>query len=306
MATASTTTTASALKQYWIDFFLQNLYDNLAMGGLTKVTKIPTGQGKVVWWHGISKVNPAGAVASTEGADPTARSVAATRISGTLAEYNNLIKANKLLIDTAIDGTKKEIMMDLSKDAAKLLDDTLLAKALGGGTVLFADAKTHRSNIILAASTTVKDIRKAVRLLRLSSVPTFQDGFYVGLVHPDVAFDLMTDSAWLDVSKYRDTVKYDIKGELGRLYGVRFKECPTIPILTNSGSADCDVYRSLIISPDFLGQSELGDLDIVINEPGKASELGRYNTYGYNFVMATEVLSNQKAIRIEGSSGIAE
>ena len=109
--------------------------------------------------------------------------------------------------------------------------------------------------------------------------------------------------AWVDISKYRDTVKYDIKGEVGSLYGVRFKLAPTIPILVNSGSGSTvDVYRTMIMSPDFLGQSELGGLDVVINEPGKNSELGRFNTYGYNFVMATEVLSDQRAVRIEGSS----
>lgn len=219
-----------------------------------------------------------------------------------MAEYNNLVKANALLIDTAIDGTKEQIMKQLAADAAKLLDDTLLAKALAGGTAYFAAGTSHRSNIISASSATVSDVRRAVRLLELSSVPRFPDGYYIGLVHPDIAYDLKSDSTWLDLSKYRDTVKYDIKGEIGSLHGVRFVQCPSIPVLANSGSASVDVYRTIIMGRDFLGESELGNLDVVINEPGKASELGRYNTYGYNFIMATEVLSNQRAIRMESAS----
>lgn len=86
---------------------------------------------------------------------------------------------------TAIDGTKEAIIADLAKDAAKTLDDAVLAKALGG-TQLFAAGKVHRSDVVKASTATVKDIRKAVRLLQLSAVPKFSDGFYRGLVHPDV------------------------------------------------------------------------------------------------------------------------
>jgi hypothetical protein len=105
--------------------------------------------------------------------------------------------------------------------------------------------------------------------------------------------------------KYRDTVQYDIKGEVGQIYGVRFAVAPTIPILLNSGSANTDIYRTLIFGPEFIGQSELGELEIVMNEPGKTTELNQFNCYGYRFVLSTEVLSNQRGIRIESNSSLA-
>ncbi len=303
MAVGTTSTTSNALKQYWHDFFIERLVDNLSMKGLTKRARVPTGNGKTVFWVGISKVSAAGASLS-EGADPTTRSSAAFRVSGTLTEYGNLIKNSRLFMDTSIDGTREQIIGDLARDAAKVSDDALLAAALAGGTTVFAGAATHRSNIVLASTATIKAVRKAVRLLQLSSVPRFPDGYYTGLVHPDVAFDLQTDSAWLDVVRYRDTVKYDIQGEVGSLYGVRFALAPTIPILVNTGSANVDVYRTLIFGPDYLGQSDLGDLEVVINEPGKTSELGQFNTYGYRFVMATAVLQSVRAARIESSASL--
>lgn len=181
----TTTTTAQLLKQYWHNFFLSNLEDWRAFDNLTKKTTVPKGMGKVIWWYGLNKVTPGTSL--TEGADPTAtRSSAARRISGTLAEYGNLVKNSRLFMDVAIDGTKEAIMKDLARDAAKLIDDTMLTKALAGGTVLYANGKLHRSDVIEACTATVKDIRKAVRLLELSSVPRWPDGFYVGLVHPDV------------------------------------------------------------------------------------------------------------------------
>lgn len=44
----TTTTTAAALKNYWHDFFVENLYNSLAMKGLTKTAKVPKGNGKTV------------------------------------------------------------------------------------------------------------------------------------------------------------------------------------------------------------------------------------------------------------------
>jgi len=303
MAVGTTTTTSTALKQYWNDFFIENLYPNLAMKGLTKGTKVPKGSGKTVFWVGIGKVSTAGASLS-EGADPTARSSRASRVSGVLAEYGNLIKNSRLFMDTAIDGAKEQIMKDLAQDAARTLDDVALATALGGGTVLFAGAATHRSNIISASTATIKDIRKAVRLLELSGVARFPDQKYVGLIHPDVKYDIQTDSAWTDIVKYRDTVKYDIANEVGSIWGVRFALAPTIPILVNSASANVDVYRTLIMGQDYVGQSDLGELEVVMNEPGKGSELNMFNTYGYRFVVANAVLSNQKAVRLESSASL--
>lgn len=302
MAQGTTSTTGKALKQYWHDFFIERLVDNLSMKGLTKRARIPMGNGTTVFWVGINKVD-AGA-AGTEGADPTTRSSNAFRVSGVLKEYVNLVKNSRLFMDTAIDGTREQIIGDLARDAAKLADDTVLATALGGTNVVFGGASSHRSNVIKASTATIKAVRKCVRALQLSSVPRFPDGYYVGLVHPDVAFDLQTDTAWQDVVKYRDTVKYDIAGEVGSLYGVRFAMAPTIPILVNSGSANADVYRTLVFGPDFVGQSDLGDLEVVINEPGKTSELGMFNTYGYRFVMANALLQNARGVRLESTASL--
>lgn len=302
MALGTTTTTPTLLKNYWHDLFIGVLVDNLAMKGLTQRASVPKGSGTTVWWVGLNKVSGAGAALS-EGQDPTARSSSARRVSGVLTEYGNMVKNSRLFMDTAINGTREEIMKDLARDAAKTLDDVVLAKALAGSNVVFAGTATHRSNIVSASTASIKDVRKVVRRLQLSSVPAFPDGFYSGLVHPDVAYDLQTDTAWLDIVRYRDTVKYDIQGEVGRLYQVRFALAPTIPVLINSGSGSVeDVYRTLIFGPGYVGQSDLGNLEVIMNEPGRTSELRQFNVYGYRFVLATALLHNARGIRLESAS----
>lgn len=303
MAKGTTSTTANLLKQYWHDYFLSNLYDYLTFKDISKEATVPAGTGKVVWWFGVDKVNPVGA-SLTEGADPTARSSAARRTSGTLAEYGNLITNSTLLMDTSIRGTKEQLIADLGKDAAKTIDNVVRDKAIAGGTALYADGKAHRSDVITASTATIADIRKAVRLMELSSVPKFAGENYAGLIHPDCKYDLQSDSAWTDMTRYRDTVKYDLKGEVGQIWGVRFKLAPTIPILVNSGSANVDIYRTMILGEEFIGLSQLGNTNVIINEPAKGSELSMYNAYGYKFVAACEVLSNQRAVRLESSASL--
>ena len=185
MSVLTTTTTPANLKNFWQNFFISNLYDKRVFDGLTKKTKVGKGQGKVVWWYGMGKMSPVGA-AATEGSDPTARSASASRISGTLAEYVNLVKASRLYMDVAIDGTREQILKELAYDAANLMDNNIRDTAIAGGTVLFGASASHRSNIVEATTATVKDIRKALRLLELSSVDRWADGFYTGLVHPDI------------------------------------------------------------------------------------------------------------------------
>jgi len=185
MALGTTTTTSSPLSTYFNDMFIENLWANLALKGLTKRGTVPGGSGKSVYWVNIGKPNAVGA-SLTEGTDPTTRSTRASRVSAVLAEYGNLVLDSNMFLDTSIDGTREQIIKGLAKDAAKLLDDTGLAVALAGTNVVFGGASTHRSNVISASSATVAAVRNAVRLLRISAAPAFPDGAFVGLCHPDV------------------------------------------------------------------------------------------------------------------------
>lgn len=301
MATGTTTTGAQLLKQYWTNRFLETLYDDLAFTDIATKFPVPSNNGKVVWYYKLNRISPVGSTPS-EGSDPTGRSASATRISATLAEYANMYFISRLAMDTSVGGTKEALIRDLGKDAAALVNSTIQSAALGGGTALYAKGKVHRSDVIKACTATVADIRKAVRLLQLSSVPMFDGQTYAGLLHPDVQFDIQTDSAWTNVNLYQQQAKGIFTGETGQLYNVRFKLAPTIPILVNSGSANVDIYRTLILGREFVAWSELDNLKLIQNEPAKTREMGVANAYGYYFRAVSTVLSNQKAARLESSS----
>jgi N4-gp56 family major capsid protein len=209
---------------------------------------------------------------------------------------------SRLAMDTSVGGTKEALMKELGEDAAGLVNSSIQTAALGGGTVIYGKDKVHRSDVIKACTATVRDIRRAVRLLQLSSVPMFDAQTYAGLLHPDVQFDIQTDSNWTNVNLYQQQAKGIFTGETGQMYNVRFKLAPTIPILVNSGSANVDIYRTLICGREFVAWSELDTLKMIMNEPAKTRELGTANAYGYYFRAVSTVLSNQKAVRLETSA----
>lgn len=49
------------------------------------------------------------------------------------------------------------------------------------------------------------------------------NGYYVGIIHPDVSYDLMSDPKWVNVKTYSDPDGI-YEGEIGRIEGVRFVE----------------------------------------------------------------------------------
>ena len=69
---------------------------------------------------------------------------------------------------------------------------------------------------------TVDDIRKAVRALKVMNAQKI-NGYFAGIIHPDTAYDLMSDKKWVDVKTYSDPDGI-YEGEIGKIEGVRFVE----------------------------------------------------------------------------------
>ena len=68
----------------------------------------------------------------------------------------------------------------------------------------------------------------------------------MAVIHPSVAYDLRSNSAWLDVHKYSATREI-FEGEIGELHGVRFIENTSAPIF-NGGNLFSDAQSYLTYS----------------------------------------------------------
>ena len=62
----------------------------------------------------------------------------------------------------------------------------------------------------------------AVRALKKQNAPKI-DGWYVGIIHPDIAYDLTEDEEWKDWHRYTKP-ENAYQNEIGEIGGVRFLE----------------------------------------------------------------------------------
>jgi len=168
----------------------------------------------------------------TEGVTPDGKQMTVTAITATNNQYGDFIALTDVLQLTAIDNNVLQATKLLGKQAGETMD-TVVRDALNasdsGAVAAYASSWSgttetpHASRYSLTADSklTVMEIQKVVRTLRRNNAPTFGDGFYVCIIHPDVAYDLMRDPEWKEAHMYCQPEEM-YKGEIGRIAGVRF------------------------------------------------------------------------------------
>ena len=185
-----------------------------------------------------------------EGVTPDGKQMTVTAITATIGQYGDFIALTDVLQLTAIDNNVLQATKLLGKQAGETMD-TVVRDAMNAGTnVGYASSRSgttetpHSTRYSLTADSklTVMEIQKAVRTLRRNNAPTFSDGNYVAIIHPDVAYDLMRDPEWVDSHKYAQPEEL-YKGEIGRVAGVRFVQTTEAKIF--HGGDLCAASRTL-------------------------------------------------------------
>lgn len=148
-------------------------------------------------------------------------------------------------------------------------------------------------------------VRKAVRFLKVMNAPRI-NGSYVGIIHPDVSYDLMSDPKWVNVKTYADPEGI-YAGEIGRIEGVRFVETSEAKVFTGAGAGGRDVYSTLILGGDAYGVTEItgGGLQHIIKQLGSAGTsdpLDQRATAGWKATKAAERLVEAYMVRVETTS----
>ena len=160
----------------------------------------------------------------TEGVTPKGTAINISRITATPLQYGAYISTTDEFDFYKNDPSPEVLRLnEILADNAGETQDSLTADILSAGTnVQYAGGKSARASLDSDCIMTVGEIRKAVRTLKNNKANPIDKDF-VAIVDPDVAFDLMSDSAWENVKTYSDP-KDMYSGEIGRLYGVRFVE----------------------------------------------------------------------------------
>lgn len=165
------------------------------------------------------------------------------------------------LYDVAADESAHDLIAihgdRVSFNGVRTVDDYVkeiiaAATAVTNGEIYSGASSSSTATVGTGDLLTGIDIKKAVKALAAANVPTFPDGYYHAIIHPNCVYGLMVDDdagGWIDANKYTDAAPL-LAGELGRYAGVRFMETSYTNIRTSEGESSIDVYDTLVYGPD--------------------------------------------------------
>jgi N4-gp56 family major capsid protein len=208
------------------------------------------------------------------------------------------------LLDILDDG-----IMYLGENLALKADDmtwgaichptTGLTKRYTGATQTFAgvDALTG-----VTGKYVTTDGLSAVTRLKINKAPK-KNGFYVGIVGPQVAHDIQQDTRWLNVHTYSANTEL-FNGEIGKLDGIRYVETNNVwSESTTEGTRDitgaADVFASVFTGTDAYGVVELSGKGPnspkieVIDKADKSDPLNQLLICGWSAYYNSAVLNPQ-------------
>ena len=215
------------MKTYYSDYLVDNAEPALVHDRFAQKHTIPTGGGKSIQFR---KYDPLPKLTDpiAEGITPSGQTINMGIVNATVAQYGGYVELTDLLLMTAIDNNLCMATKLLGSQAGRTLDTITREVLVGGTNVQYAEGQVSARCQLEGGKAdgnhylTVDAIRKAVRFLKNQNAEKI-DGAYVAIVHPDVAYDLMSDPAWRYPNQYADASAI-FEGEIGKIEGVRFIE----------------------------------------------------------------------------------
>lgn len=306
MAANTTSTLSNEMQTYLVRTFLERSQANIVHAEGAKKRVHPRNSGKTMTWNRYTPLSAA-TTALTEATNPSETNIASAVVSATVAEYGAFDKISSLLYGTSIDRAAKEKVEVMSQNAGETLDTLVRNELATGATTQFAGGKAALSLVGATDVLSVDEVRKAVRTLKKANAITYDDGYFLGKVGPDTAYDLMDDSVWVNAHTYKDG-KELFKGELGKLHKVRFLEASSNQYFDdNAGASSVDVYSNFIHGKEAIGTVDLsGDnMKLIFKQSDKSdtsNPLNMFLTIGWKATFATKTLNSAWVVNIKSGA----
>lgn len=302
----SLTTLSAENKIFYDKVLLKRLLPNLVLYKYAQKRPLPKNEGDTINFRRFNSLEP-NTTPLTEGLPGDGKNISISVVQATLQQYGDYGTFTDKVDLVGIDPVLTESAQVFGEQASLSVDSVIGNTAFAGTNVFYANATPGRNNIGAGDVITGTMIRRAVRALKRANVAPVEGGFYIGIVHPDVAYDIMSDPLWQDVSKYNGGEAI-VKGEIGKIHGVKFIESTNAAIWQNS--SDIDVYGTLIIGANAYGVSDLesqgaGKPEMIIKprgSAGTADPLDQVSSMGWKCMFAAVRLNELCMIRIESAA----
>ncbi len=275
------------MKTYYADRLVDSAEPNLIHDQFGDKYPIPKNGGKTIEFRKYSPLDKALATL-TEGVTPNGNKLNVSTITATVDQYGDYIEISDVLDLTAIDRNLEQATKLLGSQAGRTLDTVTREVITAGTNVMYAPKLSggtetevlHRYDLDQTALLTVDLVfRAAAKLREMNAVPI--DDYFVGIVHPNVACDLMTSEKWMDVHKYA-TPDNIYKGEIGQIGGVRFVQSTEAKIfgtsVANSVNAATSSATSFVLAqkPSAAGEAYLQKAGNKLKIGGTEYEIASY------------------------------
>ena len=292
---------------------------NLIHGQFGQKRPIPKNGGKRIQFRRYASL-PKALKPLTEGVTPEGRKLSATAVEAEVNQYGDFVCLSDVLDLTAIDNNVLEATKAVGRQAGLTLD-TITRNVLQSGTNVFYCPKvgangvqtpvTDRSGLDKTCTLTVDVVKKVAAMLKAANAPKI-DGDYVCILHPYVAYDIMSDPRWEEMHKYT-TPENMYQGEIGRIAGVRFVETSEAAVYKgteNSCPTGLAVFVCLFLAQGAYGVTEVtgGGLQTIIKQlgsAGTADPLDQRSTVGWKALQTAEILMEPYMVRVECCSAFS-
>lgn len=257
-------------KTFYDRTLLSRLLPNLTFLKYGQKRPMPKNEGDTINFRRFNSLDvPAASL--TEGVTPDGDNLSITAVNATVAQEGNWVRLSDKISMVGIDPVLTESAALMGENAAKTLETRCADVIFKGTSQQFAGGAASAAAIAAGKVVNSEEIKKAVRTLRNNNAEPLEGGYYIGFCDPSVAYDLQNDSLWQDISKYNGAENI-MKGEIGRIHGVRFiltTMCPTDATTATAGT----LHKTLIVGKDAYGVVDVNGSskpEIIIKPTGSA------------------------------------
>jgi len=306
----TTETMPDEIKTYYDDYLIDCSSPKLVHDQFGQKRPIPAGRGKTIEFRKVSPL-PVSTTPLTEGVTPESQQLTISTVEAPVQQYGGYVELSDMVVLTAIDNNLVIAAKQLGAQAGKTLDAITREVLAGGTNVQYAEGQvTQRSQLVGGKPEgnhylTVDAVRRAVRTLKKQDAEPIGDSF-IGIIHPDVAYDLMSDPKWVNVKSYSDPEGI-YEGEIGKIENVRFVETSEAKVFEGAGSEGRDVYATLILGDNAYGTTEIegGGLTLIVKQLGSggaSDPLDQRASVAWKATKAAVRLQEAYMVRIETTS----
>lgn len=305
----TTETMPDEIKTYYDDYLIDCSMPKLVHDQFGQKRPIPAGRGKTIEFRKVSPL-PVSTTPLTEGVTPESQQLTISTVEAPVQQYGGYVELSDMVVLTAIDNN---LVIAATAGRTGRQDPGCHHPRSAG--------RRHQCPVRRGSGHREKSAgRRQGRGQPLSDrrcrpprcahaqkqdAEPIGDSF-IGIIHPDVAYDLMSDPKWVNVKSYSDPEGI-YEGEIGKIENVRFVETSEAKVFEGAGADGRDVYATLILGDNAYGTTEIegGGLTLIVKQLGSggaSDPLDQRASVAWKATKAAVRLQEAYMVRIETTS----